>query len=265
MKVLLLDAYNLIHRAKSGFKKGDNPIVYNFFRSLRPIIEKFSPDKVYFVLEGYPKHRNVLLTEYKGNRPTQSDSFKRQKATILNIMKNYFPVECIYHPDFECDDVIGTLTFHHSQKGDDCTVISSDTDFIQLYNVCNVTLYNPIKKSNVPKPGYDYVTWKALRGDKSDNILGIRGIGDKKALALVNDKKALFEFLKNEEHMEIFEKNVNLIRLVNLSDASGEFVRYPEARKWEEARDAFDEMGFSSLINGKPWNKFVTTFSCVKY
>ena len=59
MKVLFLDAYNLIYRAKSGFTKGDYYVVYNFFRGLRPLVEKFSPDKVYFVLEGAPQFRKV--------------------------------------------------------------------------------------------------------------------------------------------------------------------------------------------------------------
>ena len=46
MNVLLLDAYNLIYRARSGYMKGDYPVVYNFFRGIRPLIEKFNPKKV---------------------------------------------------------------------------------------------------------------------------------------------------------------------------------------------------------------------------
>ena len=53
-KVLLLDVYNLIHRARTGFTSGDHAIVYNFFRGLRPIIALHDPDDVYFVLEGVP-------------------------------------------------------------------------------------------------------------------------------------------------------------------------------------------------------------------
>ena len=83
MKVVLLDAYNLIYRARSGFTRGDFPVVYNFFRSLRPLIEKFDPDKVYFVLEGDPKFRNEISNGlYKGNRTAQSRSFHEQKANI---------------------------------------------------------------------------------------------------------------------------------------------------------------------------------------
>ena len=68
MNILLLDAYNLIYRAKSGFMKGEYPVVYNFLRGLRPLVEKFSPDKVYFVLEGKPEFRINLNDAYKANR-----------------------------------------------------------------------------------------------------------------------------------------------------------------------------------------------------
>ena len=59
MRVLLLDAYNLIHRARSGFKSGDFPIVYNFFRSLRPLIEKFDPEE-YWTIKGVFKFKHTV-------------------------------------------------------------------------------------------------------------------------------------------------------------------------------------------------------------
>ena len=85
MKVLLLDAYNLIYRAKSGFMKGDYPVVYNFFRGLRPLVEKHNPDKVYFVLEGNPEFRKTINTAYKANRSNNDRHFHEQKAQIIEI------------------------------------------------------------------------------------------------------------------------------------------------------------------------------------
>ena len=60
MKTLFLDAYNLIYRARSGFTAGEYAVIYNFFRGVRPLIEKFNTDKVYFALEGNPKFRKQL-------------------------------------------------------------------------------------------------------------------------------------------------------------------------------------------------------------
>ena len=110
MNVLFLDAYNLIYRAKSGFTKGEHPVIYNFFRGIRPLVEKYNPDLVYFVLEGRPKHRNVISEgKYKAGRPSQGQEFHRQKASIIQACKLYMPFVTVRHPDFECDDVIATF------------------------------------------------------------------------------------------------------------------------------------------------------------
>ena len=149
MNVLLLDAYNLIYRAKSGFTKGDYYVVYNFFRGLRPLVEKFNPDKVYFVLEGAPNFRKEINSEYKANRKSQDRHFHEQKAQIISIVRECFPFVTARHPNLECDDTIATYAALHARKGDDVTIISSDSDFIQLLNVfeTNFRIYNPVKNS----------------------------------------------------------------------------------------------------------------------
>lgn len=263
MKVLLLDAYNLIYRAKSGFTKGNFPIVYNFFRGLKPLVEKFSPDKVYFVLEGDPKFRNSLSSgDYKSNRPTQDRSFHEQKSIIINLIKNTFPFETLKHPDLECDDTIATYASYHARKGHDVTIVSSDSDFTQLLNIFeeNFRIYNPVKKSFVEKTDYDYVTWKALRGDNTDNISGIPGIGDKTADKLCKNPELLKEVLSNPEKKSIFEKNVNLIRLVDFSNNLSEAETHLGKFDFEKLRDTFEKMEFNSMIQEKTWNKYCNTF-----
>tara|TARA_Y100000593_G_C4313750_1_gene339739 strand:- start:1034 stop:1840 length:807 start_codon:yes stop_codon:yes gene_type:complete len=262
MKVLFLDAYNLIYRARSGFTKGEYPVIYNFFRGLRPIIEKFSPDRVYFVLEGNPKFRNEISEgNYKSNRKSAGDSFHRQKASIINIVSSMMPFHTIKHPDLECDDTIATMAYTHSNKGDECTIVSSDSDFIQLLNLGNIQLYNPVKKIYIETPEYDYVTWKALRGDATDNIKGIPGCGDKTAMKLVTgDPENLKKYLNENNRIEIFEKNVNLIRLVNFSNDLN-MLEYRRSNLNEtELYDTFYKLGFESMIKEKTWNNFIKTF-----
>lgn len=265
MKVLLLDAYNLIYRAKSGFTKGENYVIYNFFRGLRPLVEKFKPDLVYFVLEGKPKHR-LALSEgvYKANRNNNDLKFHEQKASIIEAVKHYLPFISVRHPDFECDDVISTYVIEHTKRGDECFVISSDSDFIQLHNICEFTLYNPVKKINIPKPDYDYVTWKALRGDATDNIKGIPGVGDKTATKLVNNKELLNEFLQDESKLNIFRKNVNLIRLVNLIDFESDFELHAGKLNSNDLKSYFSELEFDSMLKEKTWDKYIKTFKEVK-
>ena len=263
MKVLLLDAYNLIYRAKSGFTKGEYPVIFNFFRGLRPLVEKFNPDKVYFVLEGNPKFRADLSSgEYIGNRPSQSRSFHEQKAAIIGLVKSCFPFETVRHPDFECDDTIATYAALHARQGDSVTIVSSDSDFIQLLNAFeeNFRIYNPVKKIFVEKPEYDYVTWKALRGDKTDNISGIPGIGDKTAEKLCKNEMLLQETLSNPIKRDVFERNVNLIRLVDFSNTLDQVESHVGNANFDKLQETFEKMEFTSMIKEKTWQKYCNTF-----
>ena len=268
MKVLLLDGYNLMYRARHSMSRGyggDHTIVYAFFRSLRPLIEKFSPDKVYFVLEGYPKKRMELAPDYKGSRTYHDrDGFKAQRRRISDILKEQFPVSVVRHKHYECDDVLANL-IRYEHPRDECIVVSSDSDFIQLYNSYdNVEVYNPIRKMVVKKPDYDYVLWKALRGDSSDNIEGFRGIGNKRALTLTQDSGLLNEYLEKEPgRREKLQKNIEMIGFHDMELEMSELDQWNSETSWEDIKDTFEEMGFFSIINEKSWQKFVNTFACL--
>ena len=186
--ILLLDAYNLIYRDRyTGMNKVNNSTVFNFFRGVRPLVEKFNPDITYFVLEGRPKKRLEVSPDYKGQRVyTDKDDFNRQRKDIINIVKEFFPFVVARHNEFECDDIINYLA-NGMHKNDNVTIISSDTDFIQILNEYpkTVRLYNPISKKYRENTEYDYVAWKAMVGDKSDNIPGVPRIGKKTATKIL--------------------------------------------------------------------------------
>ncbi len=267
MKVVLFDAMNLIHRARNSFQKGDHPLTYQFFRSLKPLLEKFKPDLAYFVLEGKPKHRKQAMSEYKSNRPKLPDSFWRQQGEILKIMEN-LPIVQIRHPDYECDDVIANLAKHHSESGNEVVIVSGDSDFIQVFDSMDkdlVNIYHPIKKRMVEKPDYPYLEWKALRGDVSDNIPGIKGVGDKTALKLVNDENLLENFLADPEKRKTFELNKSLIRFHWFKDLSddlrneGAEILIPNP-SLENVMSEFKKMEFKSMVSEKYWSNFKQAF-----
>ena len=264
MKVLLLDAYNLVYRARSGFMKGDNPIIFNFFRSLRPLVEKFNPDKAYFVLEGIPKARLAQDSNYKAQRVYHDhDDFNRQRNEIIRIVSESFPITVARHEDYECDDVIMNLaTLRHAH--DKCTIVSSDTDFIQvLQNECDIHLYNPIRKKFIEPPEFDYVEWKALRGDSADNIPGFPKVGDKTADKLMKNKQLLKEFLSKSGNQDFFDHNVELIRAHNMTNDIKNIQETTAKFQPDVLRKAFSEYEFFAMTNDKSWKKFVDTFDCL--
>jgi DNA polymerase-1 len=260
-KVLLLDGYNLLYRARSGFVGGEHAVVYNFFRSLRVLIENFSPDIAYFVLEGKPVERLKLFEGYKAQRVyNDDDGFHRQKDIINNLLRRRFPIHVVRHPNYECDDVLANLATDVHAK-DECIVVSTDTDFLQLYDQHkNVSVYNPVRKTVVEKPTVNYVLWKALRGDPADNILGFKGVGDKRAQKLVDDEKLLEEFLSKKDRKETFLKNQMLIQFHELGAEMNKLERSSPEVDWAPVRAYFTQLGFKTIVEEKYWKKFTSTF-----
>jgi|TARA_R110000851_G_scaffold264840_1_gene417435 DNA polymerase-1 len=258
MKVLAIDAYNMLHRARFGYGSGPHSTTFNFFRSLRSEIERHDSDIVYIVTEGRPEHRIKINKDYKGNRsPVLDDNFHRQKRDIFDLCK-LLPVKIIRHPDYECDDVIGhiCMTKHMS---DEVTIVSSDTDFIQLLNYENVSLWNPIKKVFIEKWPVDYVTWKALKGDPTDNIPGIKGIGEKRAFSLASNVSTLNDMLeKDPEKKRVYEAAYAQIQLMDFSINDKKIEEDAYAFDSEKLYSEFKERDFKSIV-GKSWLKWLET------
>tara|TARA_B100000131_G_scaffold269054_1_gene268239 strand:+ start:982 stop:1800 length:819 start_codon:yes stop_codon:yes gene_type:complete len=263
--ILLLDGYNLIYRARySGMNKGEYSTIFNFFRGIRPLIEKFNPDFAYLVLEGMPKKRLEVQPDYKGQRTyDDKDNFRFQRKTIVSLLEKYFPIQLVKHDDYECDDIIGHISNLHKAKGDSVTIISSDTDFIQCIDD-NVMLYNPVRKSYIEKPSYDYVLWKSLKGDASDNIQGFKGIGDKRAQKLCENKNELAKFIELDKNKSKLQENMFMIKLHDLKEDAENinFFDMPKQPCWDDLKNVFEQYEFSSIISKeKTWHKYTNTFN----
>lgn len=272
----------MIWRANIGFKQPIKPIdgwedkkeskpdfitTFNFFRNLRPLVEQFTPDKIFFVLEGHPIHRYNLYPEYKANRLIKTASrleaceiFNIQREIILSVIK-YLPLTIIKAENYECDDVIGTLA--ENLKDEDVTILSSDSDFIQLlqkgYN--NLKIYNPIKKQFMEAPEYHYLAWKCLAGDASDNIPKL--LTPAKALKTIQDSSKLEEFLSSEENRANFNINKQLIEIKMIPEE--ELILEECVKNFDLLKEEFVKMEFNSIVNEVSWKKYIDTFKCVRY
>jgi len=273
MTVLVVDGYNLLHRARSGFKEGSFPIVFNFFRGFRALVEQFEPTRIIFATEGKPKQRLAEFAEYKANRVVEEGtekhaelvSFHRQKDLILDLLTKHFPVSVVRHPDHEADDTIYNI-IRKSPSTTEFIVVSSDSDYTQLLNnFDNVKVYNPVKKAYVEwDKEVDYVVFKALKGDTSDNIPGVKGIGEKKAMKLARHD-AIVEYgrlgLEDEAVGQQLIRNERLIRFIPWTDEEAMAMTSSQPTKnWDEVKAKFTEWEFASIVKDKSWTKFINTF-----
>lgn len=273
-KILLIDLANNLYRACVKFgtppvQDVDDSIIFtfNFFRNLRPIIEQFSPDKVFIVGEGHPQFRYDLYSEYKANRIIKTaskqeskDKFNKTMDIVLPLLA-YLPITIARAANYEADDTIGTLC--DNMRDEDLTVLSSDTDFIQLLQrgYKHIQIYNPIKKVFVEAPPYLYGMHKALVGDTSDNIK--RLVSAKKALGYCTDPALFAKFMDVEENRASFVINK---RLIDFASVPEEEIELKEGiRDFDSLKKSFDEMKFASITKKETWEKYVNTFDCIKY
>lgn len=263
--ILLLDGMNMIHRSNIKFGKPGEfsyTLVFNFFRSLKALVEKFKPEKVFFCLEGKNNFRYSVLKSYKANRIIKMGSqkevavFQDQRDLIIDLL-NYLPITKAYSETFEADDVIATLA--DNLKDEEIIIVSTDEDYWQLLNDKkeNIKLFNPKLKTYVEAPDYHYLVWKCLRGDKSDNIPGL--VSDERAMDLVKDPQALKDFLASDENKANFNLNKNLIELKIISDSSLDLKEGNLDLNY--LKNEFTKMEFKSMIVDKYWGNFSKVFN----
>lgn len=261
---------NAAHRARSGFQAGDYSVIFNFFRQFKALVSEFKPDLVYVALEGRPVKRHEALGTYKANRLVEESDpkyielqkFFKQKDHIVELLKQCFPVSVVRHHSSEADDTIANLVRNLSISNS-WTIVSSDTDFIQLLQSHeNLRLYNPVRKEFVEAPvEYDYCTWKALRGDSSDNIPGVPGCGDKTAAKIASDVSLLKEFVMRPEVAPIFSRNYDLIRFTEWTEEEqSQMTSSAPQKNWDAVKASFDSMGFHSITKDGTWQKFTYSF-----
>lgn len=277
--VLVLDAYNLIHRSRfewgGGLADGDNQIIYNFFRSLKAIVDQFEPSKIYFVLDGKPVSRIEALPSYKENRKVDLDdpdiaayweSFHSQKREIISSIKKDYPITTVYHPHFECDDLIYHIIDTVTSRDKDIVIVSSDSDFIQIINTFdNVKLFNPVKSDYREKTPYDYVAWKAMVGDKADNIPGVKGIGKTNATKILSDSELFAKKMADQNFASQYHNSYSLIKLSSLNQEDSCGIIFTERTQFDSTSvlESFENWGFNSMLKESYFLNYTQVYNTV--
>jgi DNA polymerase-1 len=207
----LIDGYALIYRAFFALiarplrtSRGENTSsawgVANFLLRLRT---KYHPDYVVWVNDAGDSFRSVAYPEYKSTREKLDEEmqadFDRAVEHVADLLEAFrIPVATL--PGYEADDVIGTLATQAAKRGLQAVIVSGDKDFYQLIQP-GIALLNPgrggpagveelwVDESNAAErlgvPPQQVVDYLAMVGDSSDNVPGVKGIGDKGARQLL--------------------------------------------------------------------------------
>lgn len=215
-KAAIIDGHNFLFRGFYGVpvqaKRADGTqinAVYGFFSLLRRILllENFDYMVVIFDAETSADDKKIIRPEYKANRLPQDDSIYEQLSLIKRCL-DIMGIPWIEDERHEADDVIGAYASRFNKRGVAAYICSNDHDFIQLISDgisvikgsrgCSV-MYDAdeVMKSFFLLPS-QYLDYRALVGDPSDNIKGVKGIGKKKGIDLLSkygDLKNVYQAL----------------------------------------------------------------------
>ncbi|MBI4032767.1 DNA polymerase I, partial [Candidatus Berkelbacteria bacterium] len=200
--LVLIDAHALLHRSFHAIPmlthRGQAVnAVYGFASTILHVIEELKPTYLAVAFdEPGPTFRHEDFAAYKAHRPETPESLQSQFPLARQLTRN-FGIPYFGIPGYEADDIIGTLTKQAEGKDVDVIIVTGDHDAYQLinesvkvYNVSRGTKAAEFIDADAVRRRYGFgpesmLDYKALRGDVSDGIPGVPGVGEKTAAKLI--------------------------------------------------------------------------------
>ncbi|TSC71981.1 MAG: DNA polymerase I [Parcubacteria group bacterium Gr01-1014_38] len=282
-RLLVLDANALIHRAFHALPPLTSPTgdpvgaLYGLCLTLLNVLKTFHPTHVVAAFDRPEKtFRHEQFAAYKAQRTKAPEELRAQIIRAREILEA-FAIPVLDAKRYEADDVIGTVTHHAAREGVESVIVTGDQDTLQLVtpNTRVHLLRRGVKDTVTVGPAEvrerfgltpeQLVDYKALRGDPSDNIPGVRGVGEKTATALLQQYGSLEEIYRHLKKIDpatrkkleagkidafLSRKLVTITRDVPLEGDFDAFARKPYDRA--RAITLFQKLGFASLLPKLP-------------
>src|SRR6056300_770781 len=204
--LLIIDANNLSYR----WLQRPNYASFgaDFIRTIQSLSKSYEATRTIVCFDfGKSYYRMDMHPEYKGTRkkPQEEEEIKKYEDffAVLNSLPDELDEEVLKFRGVEADDILAYITQNVSDRYDHTWIVSSDRDLYQLIND-NVSVFNIFGRKEVTIDSliedygttpYEYMLSRIIEGDKSDNILGIEGIGPKRAQGLAKDHKEFDKLL----------------------------------------------------------------------
>ena len=283
--LMLLDGHAMVHRAWYAIQ---NPLtvratgqdvrgVYGFAQMLRKAYEDFRPTHMAITFDTpAPTFRHTLFEAYKAQRPEMAPELHQQFPFVRRLMEvQRIP---IFELDgYEADDLLGTLSAQAEAQGVETLILTGDTDILQLvspqvrvilqYRIAEQLVFNEtrVRERYGGLTPQQLIHLKALRGDPSDNIPGVPGVGEKTAIRLLQEFGSIGDIYENldklpdrqralmEEHRDRAFQGLQLITIVRDAPVKLDL----EASRWgqysrREVVEFLRELEFRSLVNWVP-------------
>ncbi|MEX2420716.1 MAG: 5'-3' exonuclease H3TH domain-containing protein, partial [Actinomycetota bacterium] len=219
-RIYLLDGHSLSYRAffalPTTLATSTGQVtnaVYGFTSMLIKLLADEHPDYLAVAFDrGRPTVRLEKYEDYKAGRPEPPSEFRGQIGLIKEVLVT-LEVPIVEVEGHEADDAIATLAMRAVKQGMEATIVTADKDFFQLVRPGITVLFNRKGITDIVRydeaavqerfglPPSKYLDFVALKGDPSDNIPGVPGVGDKTASKLVNEFGSVEELVSRTEEL----------------------------------------------------------------
>ncbi len=213
--IMLIDGNSLMYRAFFAMSPVLNDkgmytnAVYGFLNMLLKAVEDYEPTHIAVAFDLHGKtFRNDLYEDYKANRSETPEELRPQFALIKDVLAS-MQINIVEAPGFEADDILGTMSKKAQKSGYKTLIVTGDRDILQLINE-DVNVYMTVKgiseivvfDDDMVKEKYSLspsqiIDMKGLMGDASDNIPGVKGVGEKTAIRLLTEYNTLEKVYEN--------------------------------------------------------------------
>jgi len=194
-------------KSPTGFPTG---MLTGFMNFIRTLGKDFQTDYLVFAIDSKgDTFRHEIYQDYKAHRKDAPDDLKAQLSVAVKFVENMgFAIAS--KTGFEADDIIASLATNGVKEGLNIRIVSHDKDLYQLMDD-NISMLDPIKKKNITKKDcFDkygvypeqFISYQSLLGDSADNIPGVKGVGAKTAMLLIQQFDNLENIYANIEQIE---------------------------------------------------------------
>ena len=215
-KLYLIDVSSMFFRAFYAIRQLTSPAgvpvnaVYGFLSMITKLLKEEQPEYLVFCYDRKePSFRKDMYQEYKAHRTEMPEDLSKQIPYIKQLA-DILGIPALEVPSYEADDIIGTLTKFGRKNGMEVIIVSGDKDFAQLIED-GVFLYDTMKDIRYDAKGAfekwgvrpdQFIDFLAILGDAVDNVPGVKGVGEKGAIKLLEQFKHIEEIYENIDKVE---------------------------------------------------------------
>lgn len=222
-KLLIIDGNSILNRAYYGIRMLNAPdgtptnAVYGFLNILFKHLEGEKPDYLCVAFDVKEKtFRHKMYDLYKAQRKPAPEDFLVQLPLIKEVLQS-LNCACIEKPGYEADDLIGTVSRLCEERGIECQILTGDKDDLQLASENTVIKLVITRMGKTDTTDYrasevmekygvtpsEFIDVKGLMGDPSDNIPGVKGIGEKTAFSLIKEYKSIAAIYERLDEIDV--------------------------------------------------------------